>query len=239
MERNYFNVKEDLQAAYLKAGEILRDRKWSKMETNYRIAYDKYWQDLKKKVPEEIATQLAVSYCSDTRQFVVTFFNTEYTLDCKSETIYRKTDGHAPDINASIIMLNYLVYAHPPRETGKKWVSLKEIPNGGMLFYPAFHKNSIQGLIKAFGHQSKQLLVSGAVLSGQPASFGDASVIFQAFPEIPLCVVVWEGDEEVRANATILFEPSIEHLLHIESVIGLGMYLASKLKKAITAKVFL
>ncbi|MHB8075200.1 DUF3786 domain-containing protein [Desulfosporosinus fructosivorans] len=203
------------------------------METNYRIAYDKYWQDLKRKVPEEIATQLAVTYSSDTRQFVVTFFNSEYILDCNNETIYRKTDGHVPEINVCIIMLNYLTYAQSPQETAKKWVSLKEIPNGGMLFYPAFHKNSIEGLIKAFGHQSKQLLASGSVLNGQPASLGDASVIFQAFPEIPLCVVVWEGDEEVRANATILFEPSIEHLLHIESAIGLGMYLASKLKRAI------
>ena len=201
------------------------------METNYRVAYDKYWQDLKKMVPEEITNQLAVTYCSNTRQFVVTFFNSEYILDCHTETIYSKTDGLVPDINASIIILNYLVYARSLQETAKKWVSLKEIPNGGMLFYPAFHKNSIVGLIKAFGHQSKLLLSCAASLGGEPTFFGDASAIFQAFPEIPLCVIVWEGDEEVRANATILFEPSIEHRLHIESVIGLGMYLASKLRR--------
>ena len=201
------------------------------METNYRIAYNKWWQDLKRKVPEEIVEQLAVTYCSNTRQFVVTFFNLEYILDCNTETIYRKTDGHVPNIMASIIMLNYLAYAQSPQETAKKWISLKEIPNGGMLFYPAFHKNSIIGLIKAFGHQSSRLLACATALGGQPTSFGDASVIFQAFPEIPLCVIVWEGDEEVRANATLLFEPSIEHRLHIESVIGLGMYLASQLKR--------
>lgn len=201
------------------------------IETNYRIAYDKYWQDLKRRVPEEIAKQLAVTYCTNSRQFVVTFFNSEYNIDCNTELIYRKTDGHVPDINACIIMLNYLVYARSPLETAKKWVSLKEIPNGGMLFYPAFHKSSIVGLIEAFGHQPKQLLACASDLGGQPASFGDASVIFRAFPEIPLCVIIWEGDEEVRANATILFEPSIEHLLHIESSIGLGMYLASKLKR--------
>lgn len=206
----------------------------SELETNYRIAYDKYWQDLKRKIPEEIATQLAVSYSSDTRQFVVTFFDLEYILDCNTETIYGKADGHVPEIMASIIMLNYLAYARAPIETAKKWVSLKEIPNGGMLFYPAFHKNSIIGLIKAFGHQPNQLLVCAAALGGKPTSFGDASVIFQAFPEIHLCVIVWEGDEEVRANATILFEPTVEHRLHIESVIGLGMYLSSKLKQSAT-----
>ena len=132
---------------------------------------------------------------------------------------------------ASIIMLNYLSYAQLTQETAKKWVSLKEIPNGGMLFYPAFHKQSIVGLIKAFGHESKQLLLCAADMGGQSTSSGDASVIFQAFPEIALRVIVWEGDEEVRSNATLLFEPSIEHLLHIESIIGLGMYLVSQLKK--------
>lgn len=202
---------------------------------NYQIAYDKYWQDLKRKIPEEIATQLAVTYCSETHQFVVKFFNSEYILDCNTETIYQKTDGQVPEIMASIIILNYLAYARPFQETAKKWVSLKEIPNGGVLFYPAFHKNSIIGLIKAFGHQPKQLLACATALGGQPASFGDASAIFQAFPEIPLCVIVWEGDEDVQANATILFEPSIEHLLHIESAIGLGMYLASKLKRQATS----
>jgi len=204
------------------------------METNYRIAYDKYWRDLKRKMPEEIATQLTVTYCSDTRQFTVSFFNSEYILDCNTETIRRKTDGHVPEIMASIIMLNYLAYSRPPQKTIEKWVSLKEIPNGGMLFYPAFHKNAIEGLIEAFGHQANQLLVSATALGGQPAAFGNASAIFKAFPEIPLCVIVWEGDEEVRANATILYDPSIELMLHIESVIGLGMYLSNQLKKLAT-----
>ncbi|AFQ42465.1 DUF3786 domain-containing protein [Desulfosporosinus meridiei] len=207
------------------------------METNYRIAYNKYWQDLKKMVPEEIATHLAVTYSSDTQQFIVSFFNSEYIVDYSTERIYRKSDGHVPEINASIIMLNYLAYAKKPQDMPRKWVSLKELPKGGMLFYPAFHKDSILGLVKSFGQQPKGLLECAAALGGVPASFGDASAVFQAFPEIPLCVIVWEGDEEVQANATILFEPSIEHLLHIESAIGLGMYLASKLRRE--AKSFL
>lgn len=200
------------------------------METNYRVAYAKYWQDLKNKVPEEIASQLAVTYCNNTRQFIVTFFNQEYILDCNTEIIYRKIDGRVPEIIQAIIILNYLVYSHALVKTAQKWVSLKELPNGGMLFYPAFHKNSILGLINAYEHQPKQLWERATGLGGQSASFGDASVIFKAFPEISLCVIFWEGDEEVHSNATILFEPSIQHMLHIESVIGLGMYLASKLQ---------
>ncbi|MPW24206.1 DUF3786 domain-containing protein [Alkalibaculum sp. M08DMB] len=205
------------------------------METNYRIAYDRWWQDLKRKEPEEITTQLAVKYCSSTCQFVVKFFNSEYILDCNNETIYRKDDGQVPEIIVSIIILNYLTYAQPPQETTNKWISLKELSSGGNLFYPAFYKSSIVDLIKAFGHNSHQLLACAAALGGQPASFGDASVIFQAFPEIPLCVIVWEGDDDMAPNATMLFDLSSEPLLHIESTIGLGSYLASELKKQVIA----
>ncbi len=201
------------------------------METNYRIAYNKGWEDLKKKVPEEIASRLSASYCSSTRQFTVPFFNSEFVLDYDSESIRRKSDGQAPEIMASIIILNYLSFSEVPGKPGYKWVSLKEIPNGGALFYPAFHKSAIEVLIETFGRQPERLLRCGAVLGGQPALLGKVSVVFHAFPEIPLCVVIWEGDEEVRANAAILYDPSVARLLHIESLIGLGMYLSEKLKQ--------
>ncbi|KLU67446.1 hypothetical protein DEAC_c06580 [Desulfosporosinus acididurans] len=199
------------------------------METNYRAAYDKYWNDIKKKLPEEVSAYRAVTFNSINHQFELNFFGSAYVFDCLSERICRKGDKYVPDIMGSIIMLNYLAYAGPFRKKENRWVSLKEIANGGALFYPAFQKNSIIPLIKAFGWQSQKLLVSAAAMNGKPTNLGDASVTFQAFPEIPMCVIVWEGDEEVQANATILFDPSVKDFLHIESIIGLGMYLSEKL----------
>jgi hypothetical protein len=203
-------------------------------ESNYRIVYDKFWQDIKKRDPEEITVVRAVSYSSDTRQFVVRFFNEEYILDSDKETISRKADGQVPDVVATIIILNYLAYAQPLPESAPSWVSIKEIP-GGMIFYSAFHKTAISVLIEAFGHQSSQLKTVARSLGGQAGPFGDASVVFRAFPEIPLCVIVWEGDEEVRANATILYDPSIESMLNSAISIDLGIYLAGQLKRLAAA----
>ena len=201
------------------------------MDTNYRIAYNQGWKDLKKKIPEEVASRLSVAYSASSGQFHVTFFGCEYILDCNDETIKRKADGRVPDITASIIMLNYLSFSESTPRPVNKWVSLKEIPNGGVLFYPAFHKSAIKDLTDTFGQRPEQLVNCAAALGGQPAAMGSVSAVFHAFPEIPLCVVIWEGDEEVKANATILYDPSIAHLLHIESLIGLGMYLSTKLKQ--------
>lgn len=204
------------------------------MESNYRVVYDKFWLDIKKRAPEEITAVRAVSYSSDTRQFVVMFFNEEYIVDSDKETIYRKADGYVPDVVATIIILNYLAYAQPIPESAPSWVSIKEIP-GGMIFYSAFHKTAISVLIEAFGHQDGLLMTVARSLRGQAGPFGDASVVFKAFPEIPLCVIVWQGDEEVMANATILYDPSIELMLDSAISIDLGIYLAGQLKRLAAA----
>ncbi len=172
-----------------------------------------------------------VLYLSENQQFVVPYLNENYIVDCVNKTICKEKDGSGPKIGAAILILHYLTFFQASAEVAHKWVSLKEIPNGGMLFYPAFHKDAIGGLIKAFGNQASLLLECAKPLGGQPACFGDASAIFTVFPKIPLCVVIWEGDEEIAANATVLFDPSIAHFLHIESVIGLGGYLANSLIK--------
>jgi hypothetical protein len=206
------------------------------MDTNYRIAYNKGWLDLKQKDPLEVSMVMNVSYWPAAQQFTVPFLNKNYLVDLKQETIICQADGETPGIEAAILLLHYLSFFQTTAEPANTWVSLKEIPNGGSLFYPAFHQTAILSLIKAFGQQPELLLKFAPILGGQAAVFGDASAIFQVFPKIPLCVVIWEGDEEIAANATLLFDPSIAHFLHIESVIGLGGYLAKKLVKLASQK---
>jgi len=201
------------------------------LKTNYRVAYDKGWDDLKQKAPVDVANGMDVTYLSDKQQFIVPYLNDNYIVDCHKQTIHKEVDGTVPGIGASILLLHYLTFFQIKAELVNQWVSLKEIPNGGMLFYPAFYKETIVGLTNTFGHQPAFLLECAQRIGGQPTSFGDASAVFKIFPKIPLCVVIWEGDEEIAANATVLFDPSIEHFLHIESIIGVGGYLATKLIK--------
>jgi len=198
-------------------------------ETNYRIAYEKFWQDIKNRDPEEIAAARAVEYDSATGRFVVKFFEEEHVADINGQLVYRRADGRRPELTDAIIILNYLAYARPLAPTEPRWVSLKEIP-GGMIFYPAFHKTAVHDLIEAFGRQASRLQVAARSLGGKPVALGDSAAVFRAFPEIPLCVAVWEGDDEVPPNATILYDPSVEAMLHVESIIGLGMSLAAKLR---------
>lgn len=201
------------------------------MESNYRIAYDKGWQDLKLKDPAEIAKNMQIEYIPGKNQLIVPLLNENYIVDLTKDTLVSASNGEIPEIDAAILILHYLSFFQISAEVADKWVSLKEIPNGGMLFYPAFHKQVICNLIKAYGHQTGSFLECAASLGGQPVMFGDVAARFSVFPNTPLCVALWEGDDELPANATMLYDPSIQHFLHIESIIGLGYYLARRLIK--------
>jgi hypothetical protein len=60
---------------------------------------------------------------------------------------------------------------------------------------------------------------------------GDAAVEVPVFPKIPVTVIVWAGDEEIAANANILFDKTVKEQIHIEDVAVIGGVVAGKLVK--------
>ena len=198
------------------------------MGSNYKVAYDAEWSKLKKLDPLDVSRRLEVEYYNNKKQFIVPFFEKDYILDFETETIYRKEDGREPMISNSIIILNYLTHSTENIINTNKWITLKEIPNGGALFYPAFHKSTIVPLIESFGDNLQSFEVSASKLGGKIIKFGDIAYTFNILPKVNICIAIWEGDDELSPNATVLFESSIQHLVHIETVIGIGMCVAEK-----------
>ena len=157
-----------------------------------------------------------VKYREDVNIFEIDILGDHYILDCDSEKIYNIETLEDMDISLAITLLNYLGFSDDDIKVENKWVSLKEIPNGGDLYYPAFYKSSIETLIKEFGYSSDIFSMLALGLGGTEYKFGDASAIFNIFPRVPICVVIWEGDDEISANATVLFDNSIQKIMHIE-----------------------
>jgi len=199
------------------------------MKNNYLIAINEGWEELLRKDPQQVAEYMNVTYVKNDNLFFVPHLNENYIVDCDNKIIKCERDGSNPGIELTMLILHYLTFFKEKQNLEHKWVSLKEIPNGGILFYPAFYHDTIEGLIKTFGNDRKLFLSCAKELGGLPGVFGEASALFNVFPKIPIYVVIWEGDGEIKANATVLFDKSIQHFLHIESIIGVGGYIAKRL----------
>ena len=198
------------------------------MKTNYKVAYDYEWKRLQQRDFEKVARIRNVKYDKEKNQFIMKVFNREYILNCNDETIIGSNDNHVPKAETGVMILNYLSFTENDMDRTNKWLSLKEIPNGGMMFYPAFYKSSIVNLIKAFGYDSAKLRICGENLGGKEIKMGDIAYEFQVFQKVFSRIVIWEGDDEIKPSATILFDSSVQYMMHVESIIGLGGYIINK-----------
>lgn len=199
------------------------------MESNYKVAYYNEWKTLQKRDFKNVEEIRNVRYDEDKKEFYIKVFNREYILNCNDETIRRSDDNQIPSAETGVMILNYLSFTENNIDKTNKWVSLKEIPNGGMMFYPAFYKSSIVSLINTFGYDSSKLRKCGETLGGKEIKMGDVAFEFEVFPKVFCRVVIWEGDDEISPSATLLFDSSVQYMMHVESIIGLGGYVINKI----------
>lgn len=199
------------------------------MESNYKVAYDYEWKRLQQRDFNKVAKIRNVKYNEEKNEFTIKVFNRDYILNCNDETIRRSDDSYVPSAETGVMIVNYLSFTETDIDRSNKWVSLKEIPNGGMIFYPAFYKSSIVNLIKTFGEDSKSFKQCAQKLGGKEIKMGDIAFEFEVFPKVFSRVVIWEGDDEIEASATVLFDSSVQFIMHVESIIGLGGYIVNKI----------
>lgn len=199
------------------------------MESNYKVAYDYEWKRLQQRDFNKVAKIRNVKYNEEKNEFTIKVFNRDYILNCNDETIRRSDDNYIPSAETGVMIVNYLSFTETDIDRSNKWVSLKEIPNGGMMFYPAFYKSSIVNLIKTFGEDSKSFKQCAQKLGGKEIKMGDIAFEFEVFPKVFSRVVIWEGDDEIEASATVLFDSSVQFIMHVESIIGLGGYIVNKI----------
>lgn len=204
--------------------------------SNYINALNHEWEKLEKLCPFDISDRLEVEYDKTQNKFIISYFNQYYIVDIHNKVIVNKDSKEQLEIIDSIIILNYLTYSSFHIPVTSKWLSLKDIANGGALFYPAFYKSSISNITTTFGNSIDDFEDISLELNAKPIKFGDKGFVFDVLPKIKIGIIVWGGDEDMTPSSSVLFESSIQHLLHIETIIGVGMNLVQRIIDAYNIK---
>jgi hypothetical protein len=117
-------------------------------------------------------------------------------------------------LQEQVLILHYLLKASGTPTTGQ-WITFREIPSGE-FYYSAFVQRAKEPLVKTFGHQPQFLAELGIRRGGVKREEGDVCICFQAFPKIPVCLILWTGDDEFPPDGNVLFDASIVHYLIAE-----------------------
>jgi len=147
----------------------------------------------------------------------IKFLNRMVTISWP-DLIFSQDSDKEITIKEKILILHYLNNAKKEDLTGEL-IAYQEIPSA-RFYLSAFNARSRDPFIAAFGDTPDKLpVVAQELFAAQIASMGDVSVTIQAFPKVPITLIIWRGDEEFSPYGTILFDSSIkDNLLSAEDI---------------------
>ena len=177
------------------------------------------WERLSQADPEVICRNAMVTYEPKLTAYVVPFLNAEFLCSVKTRSIEFLTgDGFTtPDFQFCLVLLHYLLEAKP-REPSGTWIGEKELP-GGEVFFRGPHGIPLEPLTAILGRHPDRFRSVAEKLGGTPASMGDLAFRFPTFPQIPLLLVLWEGDDEFEPEMLMRFDSTISaHLERLDAI---------------------
>jgi hypothetical protein len=201
-------------------------------EYGYKLAYELAGEKLAK--VEAIERQCLNSGASyqviDSRPIInVEYLNRSYQITLPDREISLVDSEEEVPLRDRILILHYLTQAKGT-PLANEVIAYKQLP-GGRNYFPTFYKRAIKPLIDHFGRQPQQLIEVAENLGGYKVDYGDVAVTINAFKQVPVTLVLWQGDEEFPPEGNILFDATVSDYLSTEDINVLCEIIAWRLVK--------
>ncbi|MGA2027795.1 MAG: DUF3786 domain-containing protein, partial [Syntrophobacteraceae bacterium] len=172
--------------------------------------------ELKKRDPATLA-KAAGAVFSPEEGLIVTFLGTKYRVDIHPQTDIAKVDSSEEvSIPDKILIAHYLLGSAGKKSTGKL-ITFRQIPDGH-FYFEAFQRRARDPFANYFGNNGQLFVKCAEMLGAVPVAIGDFGMDFPVFAHIHVQLVLWSGDEEFPADATILFDESVQRILPVEDI---------------------
>ncbi len=163
------------------------------------------------------------------REFLVPFMGRAYRVIWPTGEVTLYPDNTEVSTGISLVLLHYLSVASGKPPEGK-WLPFSQLW-GGSSYNQAFKKWALDPLVEFYGNKGAlfQKIVTKR-LHAQPGK-QPRTFVFMALPRLPMQIRLEEGDEEIPAQASLLFDAVANDYLVTEDLAALGEYLARRLVK--------
>jgi hypothetical protein len=183
------------------------------------MAHEDLWLQLDKLDRQRTAQRAKCQYLADPPRYVVTLLNTEYVVNLTDRQIFSAQTGQEPapaEFLEQLCILAYLINAQDLPPAGK-FVGPEHLPTG-QFFFRGLHSLPTGKLEEAFGKSPERLYEVSKKFDAKRTEFGDASIELYALPRIPLTIIIWRGDDEFDARASILFDQTAGSQLPLDAI---------------------
>ena len=129
-------------------------------------------------------------------------------------------------------MLLYYLRTADGAQMADRWIAFRELPDGS-FYHQAFQGYSGDLIAQHFGTQTNQFNIAAQSIDGWHLSaIGPHAYAFQPLPRIRTAAILWPGDEEFPARASVLFDAASSHYLPTDGLALIGAGLARRLVRA-------
>ena len=170
------------------------------LKSGYDAALSLGFQKLAEARPETVREQCGARY--EQGEYFIPWFNRDRAL------------SQAPTSN-KIIWLHYLT-ARGVKTPSGRLISYRGA--GGLFYEPNFIKRAVNPFVKRFGNDPAGLIEAGEALGGRKTDNGDASIVINVLPYIPMTFIIWTGDDEFEPSGNILFDETVKTWLCAEDL---------------------
>lgn len=163
------------------------------------------------------------------RKLILPHLDRHIVLDLDTHEFTIRETGEEAQIWLNILAIHYLNNADGRQPLGKlkHFREFKE----GSFYEPAFNRRTRDILIAVFGDDPAPMIEAGKKLAGKIIGSADAAVELNYFPMLPITCLVWRGDEEFPAEASVLFDETAELFFSAEDMAVAGQMAVLELMK--------
>ena len=166
----------------------------------------------------------------DSQKVIITeYLNQSYRITLPDIEISLMDSEEKVALRDKILILHYLTLAKGT-PAANKIITYKDLPEGANYF-PTFSKRAIKPLLAHFGKEPRRLVDAAEKLGGHKVDYGDVAVTIDAFSRVPITLVLWQGDDELVPEGSILFNSTISDYLSTEDINVLCEIITWKLVK--------
>lgn len=175
------------------------------------------WQELRKRDPHQVCISAWIEH-EKGRRFRFFFLNQECLVDPSDQTIlFREKDGYRKaSFQEALVALTYIAKASFISPSGRM-VTGKEL-KGGSLFFQGPHTLLTRPLLNRYDESPREFVAAGVSLGGTVQEYGAAAFKLRPLPKVPVCYILYQGDEEFDATMVVIFDDTIEHHLPLDVI---------------------
>ena len=176
--------------------------------------------------PAELSARSGVSYADG--KFSLTLLGRPVTVSWP-EMETRFTDDGTETASNTRILLGRLLLEGKLTAAGGQLLAYTDMPWGN-VYAQQFRGRCILRLAGTYGSSLPAFEEAAARVSGVPAENGDRSFDLPFLPGLTVRLILWEGDDEFRPTAQILFSDNFSAAFRAEDIAVVGDVLLNAMK---------